>query len=459
MMLTLDEAVRATGAQMHAGGEVPGPMSVSTDTRTLEPGQLYVALRGENFDGHEYVQQAVKKGAAAVLVDSAPQRALEVATLIVKDTKAGYMALAAAARDKFSGRVIAITGSTGKTTTKVLLAQLLATKYGNSVLASPANENNEIGVSKLFLGASEQTQVLVVEMGARHYGDIEALVEVARPHSGILTNVGEAHLEIMGSRERLAATKWALFSRGAGAILNARDEVSRGRASLLWAPARWFGLGKAELPKIQDGERGVFLRDRKTLDVVENGATQSYPIDARLPGDYNLENLAAAIGGALDLGCDPAALAAAVCDLHLPGGRYEVIGLASGIRVVYDAYNASMSGMLATLDAFRQEPAARRIAVLGSMAELGAEAPQMHVSVGKHAAGCKLEALLVGGEFASQLATGARHGGLDAKRIVQFAGNPDAVAWLKHHARPGDAVLLKGSRKYKMEDILEGLRA
>lgn len=458
MTLSFKEAAQATGATLIAPERAPAEVSVSTDTRTLRSGQTYLALRGERFDGHDYLDKALELGAAAVVVDAPPESALDVATLIVKDTKAAYLALAAAARKKFGGRVIAITGSTGKTTTKVLLAQLLATRYGISVTASPANENNEIGVSKLLLGADPQTQALVVEMGARHFGDIEVLVEAAQPQVGILTNVGEAHLEIMGSRERLAATKWALFSHGATAVLNARDAVSLARASTLKMPARWFGIGAAAIPAGYDGARGIFLRDRKTMVVFEGAASQTFAIDARVPGDYNLENLAAAIGGALELGCDPQAIAAAIVDLHLPSGRYESIALPNGVRVIFDAYNASMSGMLATLDAFREEIGTRRIAVLSSMAELGEEAPQMHAAVGMHAAQCGLDGLLVGGEFAQDLANGARRGGLDPQSVVRFDSNGEALAWLKSHARRGDAVLLKGSRRYKLEEILEGLR-
>lgn len=458
MILSFDEAKRAIRAKVETGSHAPKQVVVSTDTRTIESGQTYLALRGDRFDGHEYVAQAIAKGAAAVVLDAAPPKTLEVATLLVADTKAAYMALAAAARKKFRGQVIAVTGSTGKTTTKVLLAQLLETKYGkDGVAASPANENNEIGVSKLLLGVDPACEVLVVEMGARHYGDIEALVKIAQPHYGVLTNVGEAHLEIMGTRERLAATKWALFSQGARAVLNVRDEVSRMRAGALIHAPRWFGLGEPEFPQTHPSEGGVFIRDRHTLIVVDGDVRSTYHLNARLPGDYNLENLAAALGGALELGCSPEALADAVQHVDLPRGRYETIEIGNGARLIYDAYNASMSGMVATLDAFAQEPATRRIAVLASMAELGPDAPHMHTLVGEHASKTNLDVLLVGGTFASQIAAGAREAGFPQERIVTFASNNDAIAWLKKNVTSGDAVLLKGSRLYKLEHIAEGL--
>jgi len=458
MNLSFAEAAKATGAHVERAERAPGSVIVSTDTRTLASGETYLALRGERFDGHEYIGQAVQKGAGALVVEKAPS-AVELATLIVADTKAAYMSLAAASRAKFSGRVIAITGSTGKTTTKVLLSQLLASRYLEQVASSPANENNEIGVSKLLLSLTPHIQAAVVEMGARHFGDIEALVEIARPQVAILTNVGEAHLEIMGSRERLAETKWSIFSRGATAVLNIRDDVSRSHAWQLQTPPRWYGLGAAALPKLHSEERGLFLLDRHTMVLMERGETRAFHLQARLPGDYNLENLAAALAGALELGCEPESLIGAVEHLELPSGRYESVLASHGVRVIFDAYNASMSGMMATLDAFAQENGTHRIAVLGSMAELGPEAAQMHHAVGKHAAGLSLDTLLIGGEFVEHLANGAIEAGFPEESIVRFKDNDFATHWLIQHADAGDVVLLKGSRKYKLEEVLDGLRA
>ena len=452
MQVTFAEAISATSAVAHNPERAPHECELSTDTRSLRPGQTYLALRGENFDGHDYVARAVAAGAAAIVVDR-PDALLEgVPALLVADTKQAYMQIARAARMKYGGRVVAITGSAGKTTTKALLEQLLIASYGEGrVYASPANENNEIGVSKLLLALEPKHDVAIVEMGARHPGDIAALVEIALPHVGVLTNVGEAHLEIFGSRQALADTKWGLFSTNSQAVLNAGDAVSRERADSLAKPPRWFGLGSASQP-------GTFVDAGDVLRVTDASAPFDRALEVPFPGKHNRANLAAAIAAARLAGASLDTLCDAVPSLRLPAGRYERTTLESGLCVIFDAYNANMSGMVATLDAFAEERAPRRIAVLGSMAELGSESSVMHRSVGAHAASTNVDALLVGGEFANDVAAGATDAGFPIERIVHFQRNDDAAAWLRRNARAGDVVLLKGSRKYKLEEIVEALK-
>lgn len=450
-MLTLERAAAATAAGVRNPAAFPTHLRIATDTRALRQGDVFLALRGERFDGHDFIGEALHRGAGALVVDDASVVPDGTAALVVRDTKRAYMDLAAAARMLFPGRVIAITGSAGKTTTKHLLAQLLAAHFGaQRVLASPANENNEIGVSKLLLSCTQQIAVLVVEMGARHEGDIAELVQIAHPHVGILTNIGEAHLEIFGSRENLARTKWGLFAHGAQAVLNAGDAESNARAATLSAPPVWFGLGAPQAAGIWLGEDGV-------LRVTAGARAHEVPVDVRLPGRHNLENLAAALAGAVTLGVPAAELVRAVPSLALPEGRYQTIAQAGKPRLIYDAYNANTSGMVAALDAFAAEQAARRIAVLASMAELGSDAPAMHERVGAHAARIGVDMLLVGGEYAQSMAQGALASGFSRERIVAFADNTHAAAWLRENAHAGDAVLFKGSRKYKMEEIIQEL--
>lgn len=453
MMLSLERAAAATGARVHQAGRFPAELRIVTDTRALQQGDTFLALRGDRYDGHAFTGDALGKGAVALVVDEQAVIPDGTPALIVPDTKRAYMDLAGAARGLFTGRVVGITGSAGKTTTKHLLAQILASHYGTDrVLASPANENNEIGVSKLLLSCTPQHAVVVVEMGARHDGEIAELVQIAHPHVGVLTNIGEAHLEIFGSRESLARTKWGLFSQGAQAVLNADDAESAQRASTLESSPVWFGSGEPRMP-------GVWITPRGTLVVSIGSQMQELPVDVNLPGSHNRQNLAAAIAAALLLGVPAEEIAKATPSLSLPAGRYQTIEVAGKPRLIYDAYNANASGMVAALDAFAAEQAARRIAVLASMAELGSDAPAMHERVGAHAARTGVDMLLVGGDYAQSIAQGALASGFARERIVPFSDNEHAAAWLRDHAHPGDAVLLKGSRKYKMEEIIQELLA
>jgi UDP-N-acetylmuramoyl-tripeptide--D-alanyl-D-alanine ligase len=451
MTFTLDEAVAAVRGRLVNGAGFPVALRIVTDTRTLVPGDTFLALRGERFDGHRFVGEAIAKGARGVIVADAGAVPAGTGAIVVEDTLRAYMDLARAARQSFFGRVVAITGSAGKTTTKHLLAQLLFARYGEAgVAASPANENNEIGVSRMLLSATAERKVLVVEMGARHAGEIAELVDVARPHVGVLTNIGDAHLEIFGSREALARTKWGLFSQGAQAVLNANDSASVFRSATLETPPFWFGTGESELP-------GAYVRDHRTLVLTHGSQPREYRIDVRLPGTYNRANLAAAIAAALLQGVGADLVVDAIPTLTLPKGRYEPIDIPGGTRIIYDAYNANTSGMIAAIDAFAGEPGKRRIAVLSSMAELGPDAPTMHERVGAHAAAAGIDMLLVGGDHASSMMAGALAAGLPAERVVPYRENADAAQWLLAHAGERDVVLLKGSRKYKMEEIVAKL--
>ncbi len=454
MRLPSNEVILALHATVVRRERLPATIAVSTDTRAIRPSETFVALRGEQFDGHAFVGDAVANGASAAIVDDANALPENIAGLVVADTRVAYLELGRLARTRVRGPVVGITGSTGKTTTKTFLATALAAA-GVPVIATPENENNEVGVPKLLLSLDDADErVVIVEMGARHYRDIEVLARAALPDVGILTNVGDAHLEIMGSRERLAETKWGLFATGARAVLNLADAVARERAATLAEASVWFGLDDERPPA---GQSGAIVSADEVLVVTPDGDVAT-PFVADVPGDHNRRNLAAAFAAAFALGIDPARVVAAAPAFATPAGRYERIALPGGVTIIYDAYNASTAGALATLEAFSREDAERRIVVLGSMAELGDEAPAMHERVGAVAARVA-DVVLAGGAFAREIAAGAASAGIDPASIVPYDGNDAAVAWLRANVRVGDVVLLKGSRVYRMEQIVAGLHA
>jgi UDP-N-acetylmuramoyl-tripeptide--D-alanyl-D-alanine ligase len=453
--IPIQRAVVALGATLFDADAAPQDLVVCTDTRNLKRGDTFLALKGERFNGHDYTADAVKLGAKLLIVDESDARVPGVAALLVERTKTAYMTLAGVARDMFAGRTIAITGSAGKTTTKAFLTQLLAAKYGDRVIAAPANENNEIGVSKLLLAASNESHdAIVIEMGARQFGDIATLVAFAKPEVGVLTNVGEAHVEIMGSRARLADTKWGLFSKGARPVLNAEDAVAIARGALLGG-VHWFAACDGDPPQ-RKGRMTALIGRSRVID--RNGATSSeIEVDVGVPGAHNRANAVAAVAGALELDVPLDAMRDVIGKLKLPEGRFESFRTPAGWRIIYDAYNANASGTIAALDAFAAEKPDRAIAVLSSMAELGDESVKLHERVGAHAAK-RVDVLLVGGEYAEALARGAQGGGMSSQLVVPFQSNEQAAAWLREHARKGDVVLLKGSRKYNLEEIVEALK-
>jgi UDP-N-acetylmuramoyl-tripeptide--D-alanyl-D-alanine ligase len=458
MRLPLHDATIATRAHVLNASALPPTLLVQTDTRAIERGAAFLALRGERFDGHCYVGEAFARGAACAIVDDAEVVPEGRPALVVADTLQAYLDLGALARTRIRGTVVGITGSTGKTTTKQFLLALLR-GAGVPVTATPENENNEVGVAKFLCGLEDgDERVAIVEMGARKYRDLDVLVAAARPDVGVLTNIGEAHLEIMGSRERIAETKWALPSGSRSAVLNLADEASRARAASLATAPMWYGIDEERAPH---GQRAVVIERDAAWTIAADGTTETHRIAITFPGDHNRRNLAGAFAAALlcvervSANAGAAALARAVGTLTLPHGRYEVVELANDVRLVFDAYNASLSGTLATLATFGREESERRIAVLGSMAELGTDAPVMHEKIGEIAAK-RAHVVLAGGTFAADTARGVERAG---GNVVRYASNDAAIAWLRENLRSGDAILLKGSRVYKMEQIAEALGA
>jgi UDP-N-acetylmuramoyl-tripeptide--D-alanyl-D-alanine ligase len=458
MNVPIAAAMAALGATLYDADAAPLELRVCTDTRALVPGDAFLALRGARFNGHDFTEEAVRRGASLLIVDEPQARVDGVATMLVARTLPAYMTLAGLARERFGGRVLAVTGSAGKTTTKAFVAELLKPRFGTRVIATPSNENNEIGVSKLLLEISnERHDVAVIEMGARRPGDIATLVEFANPDVGILTNIGDAHLEIMGSRECLAETKWALFSRGARAVLNADDAVSVARASELSFAPHWFAA-RTEARAVERSGRTTELIGSSRLIDAGGGSVKEIAVSVGVPGAHNRSNLAAAAAGAIELGVEPESMVETIATLRLPEGRFQSIEMPGGWRIIFDAYNASAGGTIAALDAFAAEKRERAIAVLGSMAELGDESTTLHELVGAHAARC-VDVLLVSGKYAEALASGAVRAGFSSTRLVPVESNAQAASWLAANARPGDAVLLKGSRKYRLEEIIERLQA
>jgi UDP-N-acetylmuramoyl-tripeptide--D-alanyl-D-alanine ligase len=437
--------------------DLNAPFRPSTDSRTIALGEVFVALRGPSFDGNAFAKAALARGCRALVLDEAAAvpDPCTVPYILVEDAKTAYIAGAASARRASDAQVVGITGSNGKTTTKAMALQLASLRF--HTLATPQNENNELGVAKICYLLGDDVDVAIVEMGARHPGEIAELVEIGAPDIGVLTNIGEAHLEYFEDREELARTKFALFSAGARAVCSAGDEWSRMLAAerRIDKDALWVRLVGDHAVSGRALEAGSPKDGR--VDV-QYGALRA-STDWHLAGEHHLRDALLAAGAAIACGVPFEDAVAGMGALHLPEGRFEMHALPSGATCVYDAYNANPTSVAHALLAFTDIPAGRRFAVLGSMAELGPEVEAMHRATGAAAARASLDALYCGGPYAHALIEGARKAGMPEAAVKQYESNSEIAAILSRTLRSGDAVLLKGSRVQRMEEILQALLA
>ncbi|MEG2933068.1 MAG: UDP-N-acetylmuramoyl-tripeptide--D-alanyl-D-alanine ligase [Gordonibacter sp.] len=497
MRLNAKQIARCTGGTFVVEAIDPRALltGLTWDSRDVGPGDLYVALPGERVDGHDFLAAALRAGALGALVMQPVDesvcllaRELGCALIDVPDTAAAVTDLAREWRTHLQGRVIALTGSTGKTTTKNLVRDVLASAH--TVVATAGNQNNELGVPKTLLAAEVDTQAVVVEMGMRGAGQIASLCSFVRPDWGIVVNVGESHIELLGSRENIARAKAELFRElpeGTGrAFVNAADDYAdfvredarldvRRVETVLFdgsseAKLRRDGASASEkarpsvwAERVELDEQG---RPRFELHALGFGedTVGDQPVEEvasctlDLRGLHNVSNacVAAAVGRAFGMTLD--AVAAALAGAVPEAGRQEVLRARAGFTVVNDSYNANPDSMRASLRTFcALKVPGRHIAVLGDMGELGDFAPACHEGVGQAAAVLPLDRLVCVGELSAHIADGAQAAGMDENRIVRAATIADVLGELDTCVEPGDAVLVKASRFMGLERVVEGL--
>jgi UDP-N-acetylmuramoyl-tripeptide--D-alanyl-D-alanine ligase len=458
---THEELAAATGGRWE--GSPPAPvLGVSTDTRTLAPGALFVALKGERFDAHDYLGEAAGKGAAAAVVAAAWRGAHPAAPplplLVVPDPLRALGAMARHHRRRFELPVVGVTGSNGKTTTREMIAGILATR--GPVLKSEGNLNNEIGVPLTLFGLDERHRAAVVEMGMSNPGEIARLAAIALPQIGVVTLVAPAHLAGLGSLDAVADAKAELYEglpEGGIAVANADDArllkraQASGRRMITFSAARGRRGDVVVLEVVSQGEDGL----RFVLGVGNRELAVHIP---GLVGAHNAANAAAAAAAAIALGCTDREIAAGLAGVRPVGRRLRLERLPSGVQLVDDCYNAnpvSMAAALRTLHDLTAAGQARPVAVLGDMLELGPIEEEAHRGVGAEAARAGVRLLGAFGPRSRAAADAARAAGVDAFHTEEM----DAlVRWAREHVRPGDALLVKGSRGMKLERLVEALR-
>ncbi|MEG2069047.1 MAG: UDP-N-acetylmuramoyl-tripeptide--D-alanyl-D-alanine ligase [Acidaminococcaceae bacterium] len=452
-MITLQTVLEATGgrASCEEALEFSG---VTTDSRAVRPGNLFVALTGEKFDGHAYCEVAVAQGASAVVIDKpVAALALGAVTIRVDNTLAAYQQIAKAYRlAQKNLRVVAVTGSTGKTSTKDLIAACLATKF--KVVKTEANFNNEIGLPKTLLSLTPATEIAVVEMGMRGLGQIRQLKALAEPDAVVITNVGETHLELLGSLENIAKAKSEILeglTAANFAVLNLDDH----RVAQMTTAAQVVGFGTTGGETIC--AREIVTGGTGTSFVYESQLTKTtQKITMPLIGVHNVMNALAAIGVAEKWGVEPAAIRQALAEVSLSGAR-QAITTCGKITLINDAYNASPASMAAALQTLAQVKAtrgdgARTLAVLADMLELGAGEKAAHARVGALAASSGVDILLGYGELTQATLEAAQAAGLP--RVIYCRDKEEAAAKLQAVAVDGDIILFKGSHSMAVEQVI-----
>ncbi|HEY6004097.1 MAG TPA: UDP-N-acetylmuramoyl-tripeptide--D-alanyl-D-alanine ligase [Anaeromyxobacter sp.] len=456
---TSEELAAAAGGRW-IGSPPAAIEGVSTDTRTLAPGTLFVALQGEKFDAHEFLAEAASKGAAAAVVAEAwAARAPEprpLPLLAVKDTLAALGALARHHRRRFRIPVVGVTGSNGKTTTREMIAAILATR--GKVLKSEGNLNNEVGVPLTLFGLDASHEAAVIEMGMNHPGEIARLAAMAEPQIGVVTLAAPAHLEGLGTVDAVADAKAELYQglpEGGIAVANADDArmlkraQASGRRVVTFSAARGRRGDVVVLEIVSQGDDGL----RFVLGIGNREVAVHIPA---LVGTHNAANAAAAAAATVSLGCTDREIARGLAQVRPVGRRLRLEKLASGVDLVDDSYNANPASMSAALRTLADLAKGRRaLAVLGDMLELGAFEAEAHRSLGAEAARSGLAALAAFGPRSRATAEAARAAGLEAFHTEDMAA---LVAWAKATLRPGDVLLVKGSRGMKLERLVEAMR-
>ncbi|MDR0357733.1 MAG: UDP-N-acetylmuramoyl-tripeptide--D-alanyl-D-alanine ligase [Clostridiales Family XIII bacterium] len=458
--LTVGETIKAVGGRLVFGRENAVYHGVSADSRTLVAGNLFVALRGDLFDGHEFLPEAVRRGCGALMVSDANSipSDFDGAAIETADTLRAYQDLAAYYRELIDPKTIAITGSMGKTTLKDMIASVCETEY--RTIRSRKNFNNHIGVPLTIFEMDEDTEILILEMGMNHEGEIRRLAEIGRPHIAVISNAGLSHRENFDSDEGVfnAKTEIATFL-GEGDILavNGDDPRFARMASRRDTAYRVVTAGTREDCDFKVSDVRYTGDAEISFDLKHGGDTTQFVLPAA--GLYNGVNAAFATAVANELGIGANRVAEALRAMERTPGRLQLLER-DGIKVIDDTYNAGPDSMRSGLEYLMALSGRRKIAVLAGMNELGEESSAFHREVGYCAVSLGVNLLVTVGEKAQDIAAGAQEARNDDRaepRLLHFANNESAIAFLLGQEREGDAYLVKGSRTMRMEEVARSL--
>jgi len=460
--ITVREVASAMGGRILSGPPDIPLSGLSTDSRTLAPGQVFLALKGERYDGHDFLSAAVKGGAAAVVVETpstVPQdvSAQNVAAISVRSTLEALGDLALWWRKQWRGRVVAITGSNGKSTTKEMAASILFLE-GN-IKKSPGNYNNLIGLPLTILSLKGVHQAAVLEMGMNRPGEIRRLTQIADPQIGLITNIAQAHLEGLGNLRGVVEAKAELLemmSSHATAILNGDDEQYAKLASRFNGRKIAFGLGPTNVVRAENIRK--VGDNAQAFDICL--AEERIPVRIGIPGIHNVYNALGGAAVAYGLSLSKGSIARGLEQFVPLEGRFEVTRLNGDIRIIDDTYNANPSSLgaaLTTVEALRSEQQGLVVG-LGEMMELGTQSPQLHRDAGRRIAEAGTRYLVALGQHGAQIVEGACEGGMDTAQTHVATNHREMIDMLKAQVREHDIVFLKGSRRVFLDKVVDDMK-
>jgi UDP-N-acetylmuramoyl-tripeptide--D-alanyl-D-alanine ligase len=462
VILTIEEVLKATGGKLLQGKGSAFFQGISTDSRTVAEGELFIALRGSRFDGHHYALEALKKKAGGVLIEEDKVGDIRwngyrsKAVIAVKDTLFALGDIAQNWRRKYPTPVVALTGSNGKTTTKEMIATCLETTF--AVLKTKENLNNLIGLPLTLLTLTEKERVVVLEMGMNVPGEVRRLTEIADPNVGLITNIQKVHLEGMGNLERLKEEKGELFRRmrrDGTIIVNQDDPKVVDLASDY--PGQKITFGIEHPAEVMAKE--IWLRGEEGTSFTLILEGEAMEIHLRLLGRHFVANALSAVAVASLFGVEVNQVKEALEDFRPFAMRMEIVSLKGGMTLINDAYNANPNSMELALETLREvKGEGRAIAVLGDMLELGEFAEEAHQQLGRKVSELSIDFLLTLGEEAAVVVESAIRHKFPLERTKVVESHSEAVSVLKEMIRNGDWILVKGSRGMAMEKVVEALR-
>lgn len=451
--MTVDDILKATGGELLSGSRDVQINDITTDSRKIEEGVMFIPLIGEKFDGHEFIQAAFDMGASAVITQKDTELLVGKTIIKVDDTLKALGKIAGYYKMLHNVPTVAVTGSVGKTTTKDMIHAALSGKY--NTLKTQGNFNNEIGLPLTILRLSEEHEAAVLEMGMNHFGEIERLADIGRPNVAVITNIGQSHIENLGSREGIFKAKMEItrrFNKDNTLIVNGDNDFL--------GKVKGMGEYKVVYYGITNPENDVFAKDIKDkgisgIDFTAVLGKEEYKVTVPAAGEHNVYNALAAICVGREFNVPMESIIDGIQNFKLTAMRMAVEEH-NGITIINDCYNASPDSIKAALKVLGTVKDKRRVAILGDVLEMGEYAPKAHYDLGREVYNNGIDLLITAGENMKQLAKGASDCGM--KNIVTFDKTLEVCGYVRNEIKEGDAVLIKASHGMRFEEVYNEIK-